>query len=112
MSQGDSRNSAHLGPNLPSNHKIAMSSDEASDTTNLVKISRNIFISNGLSFFQILMGMLSLKFAIVNHGVPENLMRLLHKPLKSITNQIWSILGQSIICMKRKYMGPRFASLK
>ena len=82
MSQGDSRNNVHLGPNLPNNHKIAKSSKEALDT------SKNNFISNVRSFFQVMKSTLPLKFVKVNQGVPHNLMCFLHMPLKGIKDQV------------------------
>lgn len=107
--QGDSRNNARPRPNFLSDHKIALSSNEASDTPQLVKISKNIFISNVHILFQIMLGMLSLKFAIVNQGVPYNLMCLLHKPLESITNQIRYIRTKYYM-FKVETHGPRICS--
>jgi hypothetical protein len=34
QNRGDSRNNAHLGPKLPSNHKIGTSNNKTFDTTN------------------------------------------------------------------------------
>lgn len=58
---------AHPGPNLPSYHKIATSSNRTLDTPYLIKISKNIFISN------VLKGTWPLTYAIINQGVPHEL---------------------------------------
>ena len=67
MSRGDSRNNAHPGPNIPSHHRIATSSNKALNILNLIKISKNIFISN------VLKGTWPFKSAIINQGVPHTI---------------------------------------
>ena len=75
MSQGDSSNNAHLGPNLPSHHKTATSSNKTLDTPNLTTIPKNIFISNdNACIYSVLRGSKAKASKILQHRtiVPQH----------------------------------------
>ena len=87
-SRRDSRNNASPGPSLPSTSRLLRVAMRPRTHWTLSKSLKNIFISNAWSFFQVLKDSSPLKFAIVNQGVPHNLMCFLHMPLRSIKDQI------------------------